>query len=100
MPSGTNSPPTDYIYVILHDHYNSIGERVTDITRAFWDLQSAEKDLHDNVEEVASAGLRVVWGVSREGNQLVDGLRECRLVSLATGERAHWFRVKVARLTY
>ncbi|KAL5379551.1 hypothetical protein DPSP01_008428 [Paraphaeosphaeria sporulosa] len=101
MPSsGTNSPPVEYIYVVLHDHYNMNGEWVTDITQAFQHRETAQYDLVENVGNLIHDGLRPEWSASGDGEDLLSGLKECMITSAVTGKPAHWFRIRVAKLKW
>lgn len=101
MPSsGTNSPPVEYIYVVLHDHYNMNGQWITDITQAFYHQDTAQYDLNRNVENVMHAGLWPEWSASGDRDPFMYDLEDCKIINVSTGEMTNWFRIRVAKLTW
>lgn len=88
----------EYIYVVLHDHFNANGEWVTDVVQAFRHRDVAEHDVEQNVENLLHAGLRAYWSAGEGEDGVLGAGRECVIASVAMGERKHWFRMRVVRM--
>ena len=88
------SPDPKYIYVIVHDQYETDRERRTHLIQAYWDMPEAEDDLLGTAREAAHGGLKLF----EEARTRPENMLEITLRTVDGDRIIHRYTIRRVRL--